>query len=206
MARRRAAVKDRLSAHFGKEAKRIAEELGKKLGLEKIAKYNEDQPRDDHGRWGEGGGDKGKGPVVYHGTTKAYADKILKEGLKTRSGDAVYTTTDKEMAIGYGASSTAALYDTKGIVDKLDNAKIALVVVSDPKAAGFTQKGDYWTSPKDIGAKYIDRVEIYGYKAWNDASIDPNNFKALVPERIIRGGTSKSKVVEVYLPTIFESE
>jgi hypothetical protein len=59
-------------------------------------KYSPDQPRDDHGRFGTGGGSSAGGgsgtgdnlldvsrPVVlYHGTVDILLDKILKEGIK----------------------------------------------------------------------------------------------------------------------------
>jgi thioredoxin reductase len=76
-------------------------------------------PRDEHGRFGEGGGgDDGDGVkppvVVFHGTTASVADQIMKEGLhvtKTHHGDtemyqgergeSVYVTTQQDRAIAY---------------------------------------------------------------------------------------------------------
>lgn len=82
-------------------------------------KYSDDQPRDEHGRWTDDGGNIGGGkpggtpPVtVYHGTAQEYLDSIKRDGLllhpptrnfedayyKGERGESVFVTWAKEDA------------------------------------------------------------------------------------------------------------
>jgi hypothetical protein len=77
------------------------------LGGDAQAAFNPDEPRDDRGRWGHGGGgETGRTVTLYHGTAERNLAAIHRDGLKPPPEVAFpeaypMLTTDQEGAAGF---------------------------------------------------------------------------------------------------------
>lgn len=125
-------------------------------------RYSPDQPRDDHGRFGEGSGE------TYHGTSEANVNSILEKGLTAEeswNGASVYSTDDKDYALSYAAASTRSY----ALGEKIEASKIPdlpmAVLVLDASKAGPLKNvaGTYkvFASKQDVPASAIKRIELY---------------------------------------------
>lgn len=140
-----------------------------------VLRYAPDQPRDDHGKFGE----------VFHGTTKEAADKILKNGLKTSQtirGKGAFATDSKRMALEYAVQRTEEHAQEKGWSnEQLAKSTVSLVVLdgkafdkvkADPLNAGA--KWDIFKSGKAVPAEAVKRVEHYTFGAIAKRTVVPN--------------------------------
>ena len=123
------AVSDKIRARIlGKHEQQKQWAAAKARALELLKDYDESKhPRDDKGRWTEGGGSDGDGSskigggshvVAFHGTIESVVASIRKEGLRVTAerhhfegdvyagdrGESVFVTTEQTVAIEYAST------------------------------------------------------------------------------------------------------
>ena len=139
----------------------------------RVAKYSEDQPRDDHGRWTDGGGG---GPSMsrseadawatdsvvkqdyFHFTSSAGAEAIKRDGFNTHDGvfgEGVYFTSSNESA-KLGARSADERLDVRINVDNV-------LEVEDGKKLAAWYKKALKNSPD--GGTITELAEKQGFQA-----------------------------------------
>lgn len=147
-----------------------------------VKAYNPDQPRDEHGRWAEGGG--GATPkgdyVAYHGTVAQNTKSIMDKGIVVRSdqrtfdrghykgerGQSVYIATTKGNAEAW-AKNLAGIKDQTPVVFK----------VTIPSSAGFGLRPDEhggsseWRYVGAIKPEWIRGYTTYDSKGTHEYSI-----------------------------------
>jgi len=145
------------------------------------------------GRYPEGSGE------VYHGTSKAAANKILKEGLlveKTskRSFECkIYATNNKALAMDYAKerANKDIPIDKRNLIIVVINSKAMEDDISFGLATG------HQTETKNILPKDIIRIESYKYTDIKD--IDDSKLDSIKPSKIYYPkDSSKSKDDEIY--------
>lgn len=128
------------------------------------ARYSDDQPRDDHGRWTEGAGEM---VTVYHG-------KALGKGKQPMNPQGFYVTTDKMMAAKYF-----------GDVHQVDVPKSELL--PDPEVEGFEDKKLTGEESLKLGSaiapsKYYEKLVPVGPKTYTILNSKGKPVKVTIPE------------------------
>lgn len=137
-----------------------------------------------------GGPGSGRHPELYHGTSVEMAEGIIKNGLEKQpvpkdsgalipGGVGVFTTKDKEVALGYSLH--------KGSGD------VALVILKQTAPLSLHPGNDYYYISKDsIAPKHIDRIEIFDRKALEKASSAYPAIQYPKPKRILKAASETS--------------
>jgi hypothetical protein len=136
-------------------------------------RYSPNQPRDDHGRFGDGAAS----PEMYHGTAAAHADSISTEGLlasKSTYTDSVFAASTKDEALKYALINTDAwaadnkpsfpgdtLERLKAESEWLQNTPVLLVTVASDKILSGSAKAT-------LPPSEIIKMETFKYHdVWN---------------------------------------
>lgn len=122
----------------------------------RAAEFDEDQPRDEDGRWSGS---------LYHGTSKEIAQKIREEGLKPLSMGMAFASPHEKTAVSYAWSK--ANRDDELAVVVLDSRAAKLFEVTNLNAV----------SRQTIPAEYVKEIRIYPMKGlpsiYDDTPLPP---------------------------------
>jgi SPP1 gp7 family putative phage head morphogenesis protein len=153
------------------------------FGLAAIFKYSDDQPRDDHGRWTDGGALQ-----AYHGTSSTFVNEILKEGIAPQKqhnwwgdfytgerGKSVYVCNDLRAALYWGKNAAEREYTKRDIDDPFrqayteDKLRMAVFRVEIPKEAKI-KLDEHKTGSRVVGT--IKPEWIKGYEVYRQDKFD----------------------------------